>query len=69
MNNKNYSVTFKDLIIYGRNYYGPIENAGSFTFDNVDYTGSEMVYTTVSSNITFKNFLLCLYCSNLKIHS
>ncbi len=55
MNNKNYSVTFKDLIIYGRNYYGPIENAGSFTFDNVDYTGSEMVYTTVSSNITFKN--------------
>lgn len=55
MNNKNYSVTFKDLIIYGRNFFGPIENAGSFTFDNVDYTGSEMVYTTVSSTITFKN--------------
>ena len=49
------SVTFKDLNIYGRNYFGAVRDAGSYTFDNVDYTGSELVYTTRSATVTFKN--------------
>ena len=49
------SVTFKDLTMYGRNWFGAVENAGSYTFDNVDYTGSELVYTTRSATVTFKN--------------
>ncbi|MFR0611598.1 DUF1542 domain-containing protein [Limosilactobacillus balticus] len=49
------SVTFKDLNMYGRNYFGAVRNAGSYTFDNVDYTGSELVYTTRSATVTFKN--------------
>ena len=49
------SVTFKDLTMYGRNWFGAIENASSYTFDNVDYTGSELVYTTRSATVTFKN--------------
>ena len=54
MNSDN-SVTFKDLNIYGRNYFGAVRDAGSYTFDNVDYTGSELVYTTRSATVTFKN--------------
>ncbi|MCC4382296.1 DUF1542 domain-containing protein [Limosilactobacillus reuteri] len=54
MNSDN-SVTFKDLTMYGRNWFGAIENASSYTFDNVDYTGSELVYTTRSATVTFKN--------------
>ncbi|MCC4381921.1 FIVAR domain-containing protein [Limosilactobacillus reuteri] len=54
MNSDN-SVTFKNLTMYGRNWFGAVENASSYTFDNVDYTGSELVYTTRSATVTFKN--------------
>ncbi|WP_113898056.1 DUF1542 domain-containing protein [Limosilactobacillus reuteri] len=54
MNSDN-SVTFKDLTMYGRNWFGAVENASSYTFDNIDYTGSELVYTTRSATVTFKN--------------
>ena len=54
MNSDN-SVTFKDLTMYGRNWFGAVKNASSYTFDNVDYTGSELVYTTRSATVTFKN--------------
>ncbi len=51
------SVTFKDLNIYSRTYWGVVYNAGGYTFDNVDFTGSQLVYTASSMNstVTFKN--------------
>ena len=51
------SVTFKDLNIYSRTYWGVVYNAGGYTFDNVDFTGSQLVYTkpSINSTVTFKN--------------
>ncbi|MCT3386135.1 YSIRK-type signal peptide-containing protein, partial [Lactobacillus johnsonii] len=57
MNDQNYGVTFKDLNLYGRSYYGIVRSAGSYTFDNIDYTGSQLVYNDsgVDATVTFKN--------------
>ncbi|MDE7049718.1 MAG: YSIRK-type signal peptide-containing protein, partial [Lactobacillus sp.] len=57
MYDQNYGVTFKDLNLYGQSYYGIVRSAGSYTFDNVNYTGSQLVYTDsgYSSTVTFKN--------------
>lgn len=51
------SVTFKDLNIYSRTYWGVVYNAGGYTFDNVNFTGSQLIYTkpTINSTVTFKN--------------
>ena len=51
------SVTFKDLNIYARSYWGLVYNAGGYTFDNVNFTGSQLIYTTpsINSTLTFKN--------------
>ena len=42
MNTQN-SVTFKDLNIYARSYWGLVYNAGGYTFDNVNFTGSQLI--------------------------
>ncbi|RMX25015.1 YSIRK signal domain/LPXTG anchor domain surface protein [Limosilactobacillus reuteri] len=57
MKDQNYGVTFKDLNLYGQSYYGIVRSAGSYTFDNVDYTGSQLIYTDsgINANVTFKN--------------
>lgn len=52
MNSNDYGVTFKNITLYGRSYFGIIRNAGSYTFDNVDYTGSQLVYTEAGYNST-----------------
>ena len=56
MKSSSYGVTFKDLNLYGRSYWSIVENAGSYTFDNSDYTGSQLVYTDsgYSTTVTFK---------------
>ncbi|MEY8442017.1 DUF1542 domain-containing protein, partial [Lactobacillaceae bacterium 24-114] len=55
MNSNDYGVTFKNLNLYGRSYFGMVRNAGSYTFDNIDYTGSQLVYTeaSYSTNVIF----------------
>ncbi|MCC4399183.1 DUF1542 domain-containing protein [Limosilactobacillus reuteri] len=57
MYSNDYGVTFKDLSLYGQSYYGIVRSAGSYTFDNVDYTGSQLIYTDSGYNatVTFKN--------------
>lgn len=57
MYSNDYGVTFKDLNLYGQSYYGIVRSAGSYTFDNVDYTGSQLIYTDSGYNatVTFKN--------------
>ncbi len=57
MKDQNYGVTFKDLNLYGQSYFGIVRSAGSYTFDNVDYTGSQLIYTDsgINANVTFKN--------------
>ena len=52
MNSNDYGVTFKNITLYGRSYFGIVRNAGSYTFDNVDYTGSQLVYTESGYNST-----------------
>ena len=52
MNSNDYGVTFKNITLYGRSYFGIVRNAGSYTFDNVDYTGSQLVYTEAGYNST-----------------
>ncbi|WP_290084733.1 DUF1542 domain-containing protein [Lactobacillus taiwanensis] len=56
MNTEN-SVTFKDLNIYARSYWGFVYNAGGYTFDNVNFTGSQLIYTkpSINSTLIFKN--------------
>ncbi len=56
MNTEN-SVTFKDLNIYARSYWGLVYNAGGYTFNNVNFTGSQLIYTkpSINSTLTFKN--------------
>lgn len=51
------TVTFKDLNIYSRTYWGAVYNAGGYVFDNIDFTGSQLVYTkpSINSTVTFKN--------------
>ncbi|MCC4502246.1 DUF1542 domain-containing protein [Limosilactobacillus reuteri] len=51
------SVTFKDLNIYARSYWGLVYNAGGYTFDNVNFTGSQLIYTKpwINSTLIFKN--------------
>ncbi|WJK30519.1 DUF1542 domain-containing protein [Limosilactobacillus reuteri] len=51
------SVTFKDLNIYARSYWGLVYNAGGYTFDNVNFTGSQLIYTkpSINSTLIFKN--------------
>lgn len=44
------SVTFKDLNLYERSYWGIVYNAGGYTFDNVNFTGSQLIYTKPSIN-------------------
>ena len=43
-NNQHLGVTFKNLNLYGKTYFGMFRSAGAYTFDNVDYTGSQLVY-------------------------
>ena len=54
MNSDN-NITFKTLTLYDRNRLGVIGNAGGYIYDNVDYTGSSLVYTDRSATVTFKN--------------
>ncbi|TGA94557.1 DUF1542 domain-containing protein [Lactobacillus johnsonii] len=57
MYSNDYGVTFKDLNLYGQSYFGIVRSAGSYTFDNVDYTGSQLIYTDSGyrATVTFKN--------------
>ncbi|WP_242362194.1 DUF1542 domain-containing protein [Limosilactobacillus antri] len=50
-------VTFKDLDLYARSYWGVVYDAGGYVFDNVTFTGSQLVYTkpSINSTVTFKN--------------
>ena len=57
MNSKDYGVTFKNLNLYGLNYFGAIMNAGSYTFDNINYTGSQLVYTDSNFSGTTVKFI------------
>ena len=43
---QNVTVTMKNLDLYGQNYFSMISNAGTYNFENVTYTGSQMVYAT-----------------------
>ena len=52
MYSSDYGVTFKNLDLYGRSYYGIVRSAGSYTFDNVNYTGPELIYTDPRYNTT-----------------
>ena len=52
MYSSNYGVTFKNLDLYGRSYFGIVRSAGSYTFDNVNYTGAELIYTDPGYNTT-----------------
>ncbi|MGO5502688.1 DUF1542 domain-containing protein, partial [Lactobacillus amylovorus] len=52
MYSNDYGVTFKNLDLYGRSYYGIVRSAGSYTFDNVNYTGPELIYTDPGCNTT-----------------
>ena len=52
MDSSDYGVTFKNLDLYGRSYYGIVRSAGSYTFDNVNYTGPELIYTDPKYNTT-----------------
>ncbi len=52
MYSNDYGVTFKDLDLYGRSYFGIVRSAGSYTFDNVNYTGSQLIYTDSGYNTT-----------------
>ena len=52
MYSNDYGVTFKNLNLYGQSYFGIFRSAGSYTFDNVDYTGSQLVYTDSGYNTT-----------------
>ena len=52
MYSSNYGVTFKNLDLYGRSYYGIVRSAGSYTFDNVNYIGAELIYTDPGYNTT-----------------
>ena len=52
MDSSDYGVTFKNLDLYGRSYYGIVRSAGSYTFDNVNYTGAELIYTDPEYNTT-----------------
>ncbi|MDB6221440.1 DUF1542 domain-containing protein [Lactobacillus amylovorus] len=52
MYSNDYGVTFKNLDLYGRSYYGIVRSAGSYTFDNVNYTGPELIYTDPKYNTT-----------------
>ena len=52
MYSSDYGVTFKNLDLYGRSYYGIVRSAGSYTFDNVNYTGAELIYTDPGYNTT-----------------
>ncbi|MCI2030911.1 DUF1542 domain-containing protein, partial [Limosilactobacillus sp.] len=45
MYSNDYGVTSKNLDLYGRSYFGIFRSAGSYTFDNVNYTGSQLIYT------------------------
>ena len=46
-------VTFSNLDLYDRAYWSPIENAKEYTFDNVTFHGSQLVYTDTSvPNVT-----------------
>ena len=52
MYSSNYGVTFKNLDLYGRSYFGIVRSAGSYTFDNVNYIGAELIYTDPGYNTT-----------------
>ncbi|MGN1284010.1 MAG: pectate lyase-like adhesive domain-containing protein, partial [Candidatus Limosilactobacillus intestinavium] len=54
MNSDN-NITFKNLTLYDRNRLGVVGNAGGYIYDNVNYTGSRLVYTDRSATVTFKN--------------
>ena len=41
-------VTFSNLDLYDRSYWSPIKNAKEYTFDNVNFHGSQLVYTDTS---------------------
>ena len=43
--------------IYARSYWGLVYNAGGYTFNNVNFTGSQLIYTkpSINSTLTFKN--------------
>lgn len=51
------TVTFKDLDIYARSYWGIVYNAGGYVYDNVNFTGSQLIYTASNTDatVTFKN--------------
>lgn len=52
MNTDN-SVTFKNLDLYGRSWFGLVQSAGTYNFDNINYHGSQMVYSTRKSTINY----------------
>ncbi len=49
-------VTFNNVDVYGRSYWSPFENANSYTFDNMDYHGSQLLYTDTSVPSVTVNF-------------
>lgn len=62
--NKNLTnVNFTNLYLFGTNLYGPIANASSYTFDNVQYLGAQAVYspdtsTAAGAQVTIKNTVI-----------
>ena len=57
MTSNDYGVAFKNIDLYGRSYYGIFRSAHYYTFDNVNYTGSQLIYTDgiTGTTVTFKN--------------
>lgn len=46
------AITFKNVDVYGTSYFGPINNARTYNFDNMTYTGSQMVFTNNGTSTT-----------------
>lgn len=47
------SVTFRNLDLYGRSYYGLVNSAGEYNFENINFSGSQMVFSNRKSTINF----------------
>ena len=53
MNDQSHSVTFKNLDLYSRSWFGLIQSAGTYNFDNINYHGPQMIYSKVDSVINY----------------
>ena len=53
-----------------RSYYGIVRSAGSYTFDNVNYIGAELIYTDpgYTRQLTLMVMLLLIQWVHIPLH-